>query len=175
MFVRFLHEVLHGSHYLLTPQALFCQGFYQDFFSSFFFAVLDSFSSPHWNISADHAVSFSAVLSSLHLHWNTRAKPYKHSRAPSFRKPAGDTKHQEHSTSGTLVGLLESETLKVPLVSQAICSVTASQKSFCTCCCQTLGIPLLKPPSPVLCWAVFSRCIANALFCIHCWHARDLK
>lgn len=69
---------------------------------------------------------------------NTRAKPYEHSRARSVRNATW-----RHQTLGALDrrdfsgSTGERKNLKVPLVSQAVCSVTGSQQSFCTCCCQT--------------------------------------
>lgn len=108
------------------------QGFYL-----FFFFFLQSWKvfQVHTEIFLQLTLSaFCTVLSSLHLHWNTRAKPYKHSKAKVSEKPPGDTKHQAHSTGRTLVGPRQSQTLNVPLVSQAICSVNESQRSFCTCC-----------------------------------------
>lgn len=61
----------------------------------------------------------------------------------SFRKPPGDTKRQQHSAGGTSVGPLQSETLRVPRGSQAICTVTAKPKRDFA---PVVGIPNLKTP-----------------------------
>lgn len=145
---------LRGSHYLITPKALFQKprispGLF------FFFCRPEKF----FKSALKYSYSSRCQLFPPSFHLCTYAKMQEPSHIntqgpEASEKPPGDTKHQAHSTGGTLVGPLESETLKVPLVSQAICSVTASQRSFCTCCCQTLGIP--PPPEALICTGLFS-------------------
>lgn len=117
----FCMRPLCGSYYLITPKALFqkpriSQGFFIFFCSpeKFFKSTLKYSCSSCCQLfpPSFHLCTYAEIQEASHI--NTQGPE-------ASEKPPGDTKHQEHSTGGTLAGPLESETLRVPLVSLAIC------------------------------------------------------